>query len=93
LANRRGVPAYGIRNRGIFVPQIVAVYLELDSDDTTSSDALAETVTVPATVGPVGGLRDRKVGGVVSMKFVTITVIVVAVAVFPAASRATAVYC
>src|SRR6202035_2667952 len=55
----------------------------------TLSDALALTVTVPETVAPFAGAAMLIVGGVVS--FETVTVTAVAVAVLPAASRATAV--
>ena len=51
--------------------------------------AVAETVTVPATVAPATGAVRETVGGVRSLATVTLTA--VAVAVFPAASRATAV--
>ena len=55
----------------------------------TLSEALAETVTVPATVAPVAGAVIETVGGVVS--FITVTLTGAAVPRFPAASRATAV--
>src|SRR6267378_4924082 len=55
----------------------------------TLSDALAVTVVVPLTVAPVAGAVMLTVGGVVS--FETVTVTAAAVAVLPAASRATAV--
>src|SRR6202023_3145933 len=55
----------------------------------TLSDALALTVNVPETVEPVAGAVTLTVGGVVS--FATVTVTAAAVAVLPAASRATAV--
>ena len=47
------------------------------------------TVTVPPTVALAAGLVSAAVGAVVSLKTVTLTV--VAVVSFPAASRATAV--
>src|SRR5882724_8653203 len=55
----------------------------------TVSAALAVTVMVPLTVAPVAGAVMLTVGGVVS--FDTVTVTAAAVAVLPAASRATAV--
>src|SRR5437667_990090 len=55
----------------------------------TLSVASADTVIVPDTVAPVDGAVMETVGGVVSLKTVTLTA--TAVAVFPAASRATAV--
>ena len=55
------------------------------------SEAAALTVTaVPATVAPVAGAVIATVGGVAST-LLTVTVAAVAVAVLPAASRATAV--
>src|SRR3989442_613895 len=51
------------------------------------SVALAEIVTVPATVAPATGAIREIVGGVLS----TVTLTAAAVAVWPAASRATAV--
>src|SRR2546422_543879 len=53
------------------------------------SDALALIVVVPETVAPFAGAVRLTVGGVVSLS--TVTVIAAAVAVLPAASRATAV--
>src|SRR3989475_11262940 len=55
----------------------------------TLSVALAETVTVPATVTPAAGAVIDTVGGVVSLKTVTLTA--AAVAAVPAASPAPAV--
>src|SRR5438552_611852 len=55
----------------------------------TLSVALALTVTVPLTEASAAGAVMDTVGGVVS--FVTVTLIAAEVAVFPAASRATAV--
>src|SRR5258708_7076427 len=55
----------------------------------TLSDALAPTVVVPDTVAPAAGAVMLTVGGVVSLK--TVTVAAAAVAVLPAPSRATAV--
>src|SRR2546426_1044200 len=55
----------------------------------TLSDALALIVVVPETVAPFAGAVRLTVGGVVSLS--PVTVIVAAVAVLPAASRATAV--
>src|SRR5206468_1467806 len=55
----------------------------------TLSDALAVTVVVPETVDPPAGALMVTVGGVVSLKTVTVTE--VAVVVLPAASRAMAV--
>src|SRR6185503_19906545 len=55
----------------------------------TLSDALAVTVMVPLTVAPLAGAVMLTVGAVVS--FETVTVTAAAVAVLPAASRATAV--
>src|SRR2546422_317865 len=52
----------------------------------TLSVALAETVIVPATVEPAAGALIETVGGALS----TATLTAAAVAVFPAASRATA---
>src|SRR5439155_9581624 len=58
----------------------------------TLSVALAETVTVPATVAPAAGAVIATVGGVVSgIGLVTVTITAAEVAVLPAASRATAV--
>src|SRR5207237_122816 len=54
----------------------------------TLSVALAETVTMPETVAPAAGAVIDTVGGVVSA---TVTLTAAAVAVLPAASRATAV--
>src|SRR3977135_1438246 len=55
----------------------------------TLSDALAVTLRVPLTVAPLAGAVMPTVGGVVSLKTVTVTA--VEVVVLPAASRATAV--
>ena len=55
----------------------------------TLSVALAEIVTVPATVAPLAGAVKETAGGVLSLKTVTVTLL--DVAVFRAASRATAV--
>src|SRR5882762_10632459 len=55
----------------------------------TLSDAFAVTVVVPLAVAPFAGAVMLTVGGVPS--FETVTVTAVAVAVLPAASRATAV--
>src|SRR3989454_2930866 len=55
----------------------------------TLSVALAEIVTVPATVAPLAGAVKQPAGGVLSIKTVTVTLL--DVAVFRAASRATAV--
>src|SRR5437762_1743429 len=53
----------------------------------TLSVALAETVTVPTTFAPAAGAVSETVGGALS----TVTVTAAEAAVFPAASRATAV--
>src|SRR5437899_1048375 len=55
----------------------------------TLSDAVAVIVVVPETVAPLAGAVTLTVGGVVSLKTVTVTA--ADVVVFPAASRATAV--
>src|SRR5258705_157588 len=55
----------------------------------TLSEAFAVTVVVPETVAPDAGAVTLAVGGVVSLKTVTVTAAVVLV--LPAASRATAV--
>src|SRR5919201_5151408 len=62
----------------------------------TSSDAFAARATVPERVAPAAGAVSDTVGGVVSGgggggAFATVTVIEGELAVFPAASRATAV--
>ena len=70
-------------------PRLTPSSLNWTPTTPTSSVALAETVIVPPTVAPAAGAVTETVGGVVSLR--TVTLIATAVAVFPAASRATAV--
>src|SRR5437879_13874527 len=69
-------------------PRLAASSLNCIPTTPTLSVALAETVTVPLTVAPAAGAVIDTVGGVVSLRTVTLTA--AAVAVLPAASRATA---
>src|SRR5437870_2645708 len=69
-------------------PRLAPSSLNCTPTTPTLSVALAETVTVPATVAPATGIVIETVGGVVSA---TVTLTAGAVAVLPAASRATAV--
>src|SRR5437879_13391865 len=69
-------------------PRLTPSSLSCTPTTPTLSVALAETVTVPETVAPAAGAVIDTVGGVVSLKTVTLTA--AAVAVLPAASRATA---
>src|SRR5881409_4292713 len=78
---------YGAANTS--APRFAPSSLNCTPTTPTLSVALAETVVVPATVEPAAGAVIDTVGGVVSLKTVTLTA--AAVAVLPAASRATAV--
>src|SRR5207253_1723480 len=73
-------------------PKLAPSSLNCTPATPTLSAALAETVTAPATVAPAAGAVIDTVGGVVSgTELVTVTLTAAAVAVLPAASRATAV--
>ena len=68
-------------------PRLARSSLNCTPTTPTLSVAVAETVIVPATVAPVVGAAMETVGGLLS----TVTLTAGDVAVFPAASRATAV--
>ena len=69
-------------------PRLASSSLNCTPTTPTLSAAVAETVTVPATGEAAAGAVIATVGGVVSLKTVTLTP--AEVAVLPAASRATA---
>src|SRR5437016_5603598 len=68
-------------------PRLAPSSLNCTPTTPTLSVALAETVIVPATEAPAVGAVSETVGGALS----TVTLTTAEVAVFPAASRATAV--
>src|SRR5438128_2331909 len=70
-------------------PRLLASSLNWPPTTPTLSEALAETVTaVPETVAPLAGALMETTGGVLSaIGLLTVTVILLAVARFPAASR------
>src|SRR3989441_8483447 len=70
-------------------PRLTPSSLSWTPTTPTLSVAFADTVIVPETVAPADGAVMETDGGVVS--FATVTLTAAAVAVFPAASRATAV--